>query len=135
MRANYEYEGNFELLKFGIGYFNKLKKCIVEKQKALIASDGSGIDLYSQQEEKLLSELRKGESERLSILNKIVEEFKYMEETNQQPKLSQILKGKVVKEDLEKISTAENFVRGMVKDIKEINRQNQLLIQNSLEFY
>jgi len=116
------------------GILSNLKNTIVEKQKALIASDGSGIDLLSHQEEALLAGLRKSETERLTLLHNIMEEFRYMEETNQQPKLSQIIEGKVVKEDLEKIRSAEEYVKNLVKDIKEINRQNQLLIQNSLEF-
>lgn len=111
-----------------------LKSTIVEKQKALIASDGSGIDLLSRKEEELLADLRKSESLRLSFLREVMEEFKYMEKTNQLPKLSQIMKGKVVKEEFEKISAAEDYIRNLVKEIKEINRQNQLLIQNSLEF-
>jgi hypothetical protein len=116
------------------GILSNLKNTIIEKQKALIASDGNGIDLLSHTEESLLAELRKSETERLTLLRNVMEEFRFMEETNQQPKLSQIIKGKVVKEELEKISTAEEYVRNLVKDIKEINRQNQLLIQNSLEF-
>ncbi|RJP73240.1 MAG: hypothetical protein C4539_01855 [Ignavibacteriales bacterium] len=116
------------------GILLNLKNTIIEKQKALIASDGNGIDLLSHTEESLLAGLRKSETERLTLLHNLKEEFRYMEETNQQPKLSQIIKGKVVKEELEKISSAEEYVRNLVKDIKEINRQNQLLIQNSLEF-
>jgi hypothetical protein len=113
---------------------SKLRDIALEKQKALICSDGNGIEVYTQQEEHLLSELRKQEAERLGLLKKVVDEFQSMEESYQKMRLSNILAGKVVKEDLDNLISQENYLKNVVLQLKEINQQNQLLIQNSLEF-
>ena len=113
---------------------SKLRDIALEKQKALICSDGNGIEVYTQQEEQLLSELRKQESERLNLLKKVIDEFQGMEENYQKLRLSNVLAGKVVKEDLDNIISQENYLKNVVLQLKEINQQNQLLIQNSLEF-
>ncbi|MCX6151058.1 MAG: flagellar export chaperone FlgN [Ignavibacteriales bacterium] len=113
---------------------NKLKSSAMEKQKALICSDSGGIDLFTHQEEALLAELRKVEADRLKLLNNVKDEFQLMEINNQQFKLSNILAGKIVKEDLDTITLQEFHLRNIIIQLKEINQQNQLLVQNSLEF-
>jgi hypothetical protein len=49
-------------------------------------------------------------------------------------KLSSVLAGKIIKEELDIIISRENHLKNIVLQLKEINRQNQLLIQNSLSF-
>jgi basic membrane lipoprotein Med (substrate-binding protein (PBP1-ABC) superfamily) len=123
-----------ECLSSEIEILTNLRDTALEKQKALICSDGNGIEIYTYNEEQLLSELRKKESQRLDLLKKVSEEFQFMQYDRYMIKLSKVLAGKVLKEELDTIVSRENHLKNLVLQLKEINRQNQLLIQNSLEF-
>jgi hypothetical protein len=123
-----------ECLTSELVILTSLRDTALEKQKALICSDGNGIEIYTYKEEQLLSELRKKESERLSLLKKITEEFQSMKDEKYMIKLSNILAGKIIKEELDIIISRENHLKNIVLQLKEINRQNLLLIQNSLSF-
>lgn len=117
-----------------LGVITNLRDTALEKQKALICSEGNGIEIYTYKEEQLLSELHKKESERLDLLKRAIDEYKYEYDEKYIIKLSKVLAGNIGKEELENIVMKENHLWNLVFQLKEINRQNQLLIQNSLEF-
>jgi hypothetical protein len=112
----------------------KIRDVALEKQKALISSDINGIQNFTHLEEELLSNLRDLESSRMEMLKQVTNELNYIEENYHRIKLSNLLAGRIIKEDLDKIVSLERFLKNTILQLKEINQQNQLLIQNSLEF-
>jgi hypothetical protein len=112
----------------------KIREVALEKQKALICSDVNGIQNFTHIEEELLSGLRELESSRLNLLMQVTNGLNNIEEDYHKVKLSNILAGRIIKKDLEKIISLEVFLKNTILQLKEINQQNQLLIHNSLEF-
>lgn len=120
-----------KILKKQENNLNNLHRVVLDKQNFLVSGDDNSLANLIIKEEKLLLNIQLTEESRLKIMQKLFEEY---EIKNERFKLKILVKGlenKVNTKILNGILSVERKIKNIITEIKKINNQNMVLIQQS----
>ncbi len=120
-----------KIIKSQIEGYKKLKGVIVEENKVLLGKDIKGVEEIAKKEENIVTEIKKDEKEKHSLLRQIKEDLKL---NNDRTITLVDMLAKMDKEEAKEIENAIVELINVVKDFETTNRSNIHMIKNYLEY-
>lgn len=100
------------------------------KQEALVKNESAILTEIICNEEKVLTDLRRAETERNALIRTYLEEQGLDKNMRKLPKLSELVAEKFPQETVDKIKQLENRMKNVALKIDRVNKQNLFLIQH-----
>ncbi|MFQ5649060.1 MAG: flagellar protein FlgN [bacterium] len=119
-----------EIIAKEIHAFSSLLEILHEKQRAIVEGEIERLNVSVENETELASETKSLESERIKRSRTLA---KQLEMENLNPKLSEIIE-KVEKRYAKRLQEQRELLRNLVERIQHMNKNNQFLLNHSLNF-
>lgn len=119
-----------EIIAREIEAFNGLLQTLHDKQRAIVEGEIERLNATVEDESRIASETRTLEAERVERSRKLAE---HLEMENLNPKLSELI-DKVEKRYAQRLREQRDLLRSLVERIQTMNKNNQFLLNHSLNF-
>ena len=123
--------GFIDSIKRQIELYKKLKGLIADENKILLGKNIRGMEEIAKKEENIVTEIRKTEEEKRSLLRQIAEDLKLNDGNTSN--LVDVLAG-MGKRDAKEIENTVVELINIVKEVDATNRSNIHMIKNYLEY-